>query len=718
MKLFLSYLFIKLVILSGMNPPYSGEMESKDLHAKPMTSLKESLRTGLVAVIRRFFSFASLRSASLRMTVGWVYFLLLPVVATAQVDSTAIDSLRAPADSLFATTGDTLVADSAQALFQIRRWIYHPPLNTHIAATDSTLRWNIWPGWVYKKNRDPGVISFRMGSIGRTNSFSIFAHQPKYLELYWGDVRMNDPVTGIVNWNVIPLHKISWLYEEDLGLTYRTTFYLKEYHLIKPLTKLIYSESKFEFRNLEFMLSRNFGRKTNAEISYWYRSGGGEYLNSSIGGHQIYARVSHHLNHRQKLKLRILNTGYNNEQPFGYLIDRMELFNFNRFLATPVEPNATSERGSTIIALNYYRRPADTTRLVDNLHAGVFMHSSKRKVKYSVDTTYYAVQAFGANAQKWFNFGPAKMTGAASYKYFINKDASVSNLNRGNWSIVDTHGEVILEPLPFFEIAVDGNFKRRSDAYSQYLIGGSASLSLFKRVKLSAAYTIGERMPTIQQLYWKSANFQGDPNLLNEEIKEMHVQLGADILENFSAGARVQLKQVDNGIMIVDSVFTNINPYGSFSVTAWFDYVGTRFEFFGSATLHQFGSFFENSAAPFPLSQEERIWFKAGAYIKGYLFDRATYVKAGLSTIISPQPYRAAHYYTPLDYWQPLSNDPFIPAYHRVDLDLSARVRTIMVTLRMENALDGLFQQGYFETANYPMNRRRLIFGIKVFFRN
>ncbi len=690
-----------------------GDMKQNGMKSKDLLPL-------LSNVFMRFFDFIPIKSIGTthRVTTWWIVLLILPLTAFAQVDSTAVDSVSVPVDSLFTAAVDTLESDSAQTLFQIRPWIYHPPLNAHITATDSTLRWNIWPSWVYKKNRDPGVTSFRMGSIGRTNSFSIFAHQPKYLELYWGDIRMNDPVTGVVNWNVMPLHKIVRLYEADLGLTYRTTFYLKEYHLLKPLTKLIYSESKFEFRNLEFMLSRNFGRKTNAEISYWYRSGGGEYLNSSISGHQIYARVSHHLTHRQKFKLTIFNTNYNNEQPFGYLIDRMELFNFNRFLATPVEPNATSERGSTIIALNYYRRPADSMRLVDNLHAGMFMHTTNRKVKYSVDTTYYAVQGFGANVQKWFNVGPAKMTGAASYKYFINKDASVSNMNQSNWSIIDTHGEVIFQPLPFLEFAADASYKRRSDSYSQYLIGTSASLSLLGNVKLTATYTSGTRMPTIQQLYWKSAEFRGDPNLLNEEITEMHIQLGADFFNNFSVGARVQLKQIKNGIMVVDSAFTNINPYGSFSATAWFDYVGTRFEFFGSSTLHQFGSFLQNPAAPLPLSQEERIWFKAGAYIKGYLFDRATYVKAGLNAIFSPQPYRAAHYFTPLDYWQPLSNDPFIPAYHRVDVDLSARVRTIMVTLRYENVLDGLLQQGYFETANYPMNRRRLIFGIKVFFRN
>lgn len=650
--------------------------------------------------------------------------LMLPWSALAQVDSTATDSLAAPLDSLIVAPVDTLSASfrdtlsaESKPLVTVQPWIYHRPLNAHITATDSTLRWNIWPSWVYKKNRDPGVISFRMGSIGRTNTFSVFAHQPKYLELYWGDIRMNDPVTGIVNWNGMPLHKVSRIYEEDTGLAYRTTFHLKEYHLIKPLTKLIYSESKFDFRNLEFMLSRNFGRKTNAEASYWYRAGGGEYKNSSINGHQIYARVSHQLNQQQKLKFTILSNGYNNSQPFGYFISDMQLFAFNRFATSANQSNAESERSSTIFALDYNRRPPNTTNAAGNLHAGLFTRTAERRVKFSSDTTYYKVREFGVNLKKWLHAGPFALSGDASFNYFMNDDSQASSLNTNNWSLFKIGGEAVFQPFSLIELSIDGAFTKRGEQ-QQYLLGAGASVSLFNAAKLSAGYSTGTRMPTVQQLYWQSAGAKGNANLLNEEITEMHVQLGLDIFNNTSIGIRTQLKQVDNGIMLVDSTFTNINHFGSFSATAWFNYVGSLFEFYGSATLHQYGNFLQDASPPFPLSEQERIWFKAGAYVKGYLFDRATYVKAGFSGIFSPRPYQAAHYFTPLDFWQPKSNDSFIPAFHRLDFDLSARVRTIMITLRYENILDNLFQYGYFETANYPMNRRRLIFGIKVFFRN
>ncbi len=645
--------------------------------------------------------------------------LVIPASALAQIDSTAADSIPLARDSLITAQNDTLFTDTTESLLRIRRWVYHSPLGAQLAATDSTLRWNIWPSWVYKKNRDPGAISYRMGSIGRTNSFSIYAHQPKYLELNWGDIRMNDPVTGTVNWNAIPLHKIERIYEEDNGLNYRTDIYLREYNLTKPLTKLNYTESKFQFRNLEFMVSRNIGRRTNAEISYWYRRGGGEYDNSEIQGNQIYARISHHLDDRRKLKLTFLNNSYKNDLPFGYAIDDMRTFNFNRFQANPVEANAQADRASTILSLNYYRRSADTTSNADNLHAGIFMQNAKRTAQYSADTTFYKVQSLGTNVRKWMRFGPIVAESSASYQYFINKDQQISNLARNTWGIFEINGKILFKPVSFLKIIGQAGYKMRSDDYNEYLAGGRAVFSILNKAKFTAAFSAGTRMPALQQLYWESEEFRGSPNLRNEDIREMHVRLESDFLQKTTIGLRAQLKQIDQSIMIGENgVFTNLNPYGSLSYTGFFDYVSARYEFSGSATYHKFGNYLRSPATSFPLNKAERIWFKGGAFVKGYLFDRATYVKAGLAGIFSPGAYRPMHYYPALDVWQAKSDDPFIPAFTRVDIDLSARVRTIMITMRMENVLDGLLQQGYFETADYPMNRRRFIFGIKVLFRN
>ena len=96
----------------------------------------------------------------------------------------------------------------------------------------------------------------------------------------------------------------------------------------------------------------------------------------------------------------------------------------------------------------------------------------------------------------------------------------------------------------------------------------------------------------------------------------------------------------------------------------------------------------------------------------------------GIKTLTSPFNYQSKFYNTELAYWQSNSlsfdgsRQDFIPAFFRLDAELSARVRAIMVVLRYENALDGVGQAGYFEASAYPMPPRRLVVGIRAQFRN
>lgn len=647
--------------------------------------------------------------------------LVLPLQIRAQVDSTVTDSVQVPvtSDTLAVTVSDTLQSDSTEVTFEVTPWDYHAPLGATLVASDSTLRWQIWPSWTTKKNRDPGVISYRLGTTGRTNAQLIDAQEPKYQQLFWEDIRLNDPVSGTVNWNYIPHHRIKTLYEEDRGITHRTNFYLREYYLNKPLTQLNYNESSFDTRSLEFVASRNFGQKTNAEISYWDRRDGGEYNNSGVVGRQIYARVSHQLDKQQELKLNFLNNNFDNSLPFGYIIpDDPRQFAFDRFETPANESSGSGDRGSTIIGLNYYRRPADSTQTTSNFHAGIYSNAAKRSVDYSEDETSYRVQELGGNVRKWQRLGPLLVEGAASYGYFINKSEADSNLVTGNWGLLRTEGKATLQPLSFLQLGGYGSFRFRSDGFSDYTTGVRASFSLDEHLKLSAGFSTGRRMPTPQQLYWQSETYQGNESLTEESIQELNGQLETVPLRGLRVGVKAHLKHIEDGIMLgADSVFTNVNPYSSLSTTGFFDYNSTHFELSGSATLQQFGDYWSSSSLQLPVDNSQRIWFKGSAYVKGYLFNRATYVKAGLAGMITPQAYQSAQYYPSLDFWQS-SGGGIIPSFNRLDVDLSARIRTIMVLLRYENVLDDFAQQGYFETAGYPMTRRRFIFGIRVLFRN
>jgi hypothetical protein len=142
------------------------------------------------------------------------------------------------------------------------------------------------------------------------------------------------------------------------------------------------------------------------------------------------------------------------------------------------------------------------------------------------------------------------------------------------------------------------------------------------------------------------------------------------------------------------------------------------FEFSSSATIQQFNY---SEADPLNSSineQDQVLWVRNSAFVKGYVFDRAAYLKMGFKTLLSPLAYGARTYNTELGIWQGNSMEQDIPPFFRLDAELSARIRGIMVVMRWENALDGFGQAGYFEAAGFPMPPRRLLVGIRAQFRN
>ncbi|MDR8390290.1 putative porin [Aliifodinibius sp. S!AR15-10] len=632
------------------------------------------------------------------------------------VDTTRINLQEARADTVFI---DTTAADTAaKPIIDIIPWIYNQGISAQMATNDSLMRWQNWPVWTSKKNRDPGVISFRLGTVGRSSSLMIDAHDPRYQELFWEDIPLHNRVSGTVNWNVIPIHKLESIYEEGEGLTHETNFFLKNHYVNQPLTRLIFDESKYNRRALEFWITQNFTQKTNAELSYWDRRGGGGYNNSSFTGNQIFAKVYHQYDNQQFFKVRFLNGSRSLGEPFGYTIPDLSNFAFNRFNTPAIQSSATSESGFTTVALSYHRRPADSTAKPERFRGGLFMNNQKREVAYSADTTYYKLNSVGVFAHKWIELDPFKVEGELRYELLSSKEPARSSLEGDNWGQLSTSGTASFQPLSWAKLEGNARFKKRGEQ-SSYSFGADLELMLANRLKLSGGASRGTKIPTLQQLYWNSAEYMGNPGLDSEKIMEAHGNLEYEMLFGLNFGTRAQLKQVNDGVFLnSQNQFININQYQAVSATGYMDFEKTHWELSASGTVQQYQNALPDPATSVPAFNTTRVWLKGSAYWKGYLFNRATYVKAGLAGMFSPFQYQAEHYDTALDYWQPASTDQELPWYSRLDLDVSARIRSIMVVLRYENVLDEVSQLGYFETANYPMPPRRFLFGVRARFNN
>lgn len=640
-----------------------------------------------------------------RVTYLVVFLVLSSTGGYAQIDTLGINQEGAR-------------ADTAKPNFQVIPWKYNHHQFAEQVSNDSLLRWQIWPNWTYKKNRDPGAFSFRLGTVGRTSSVLIDAHEPRHQELYWEDISLGDPVSGMVNWNLLPQHKLRSVYENTGGIRHQTSFYLRQYYVNKPLTKLIFEESKFQYRNLEFFYTQNYSQKTNLELTYWYRTDGDEYPNSTFTGWQLFARMYHQLDNERMLKIQFLNNNIDLEQPFGYQIPNLQLFTFNRFTTTPVEPGADSKTTASTLALHFHKRKKDSVAVPENFRAGLFLNNRKRSLSYSADSTFYRVQSVGAELHKWWSYNPLTLEGTLSYERFFNKDHEQSNVTRSEWGLLKADAVATLSPIKSVDLSADASYRSRNDGSNAFQLGAGVKLSLFNRIGLQLHGAQGELMSTIQQLYWISNEFSADASLANEQISELDAQLNLKLFSRWNLGYRGQFKDIENAPMVgLDSVFTSVPSYQTLSSSVYVDYNGKHVEFSGSANIQQYR---DVDLGPEPLADfsTERIWFKGAAYLKGYLFNRATYVKFGVAGMWSPSAYIPEHYNPVLDYWQPSSIDQRLPPFERMDVDLSARIRTLMIVLRMENVLNNVTQPGYFETAAYPMPRRRFIFGVRALFRN
>lgn len=650
-----------------------------------------------------------------------ILLLMMALPATAVKAQEIPDSTQAqPADAQ---------ADSTEEVFEIIPWRHNHPLQADTVATDSTLRWQNWPNWTYKKNRDHDVITSRLGTLWRSSSMTLGAHEPRHQQLFLEDIPLNDPVSGTINWNVIPLLKANGLYEENDALTHSTHFDLKQYYVNRPLSRLSYDESKYDMRTLEFLVTQNFTQKTGVEISYKDRRDGGGYSNSSATGRQLHARFFKHFDNRRAVKLQFLNNAFTLGEPFGYAAEDPAFFAFDRYNALPLENNAESETGYTTLMLQYYQREEreeEETRAKDDFRAGIFLNSANRTMSYSADTTSYGIRTLGANAHKWLEKGPVTLEGQARNELSFNTDQSRSSVNRSSWNLLSGEARIRFEPLDFVRLNGKAGWRMRSDGFSDYQFGTDVEISAGP-ILLSGGGSSGVQMPTPQQLYWNSDEFSGNPDLRNEQITEAHAKAEIQPFSQLKTGVRFQGKMLDDAPLMVDSTFSNAPAYNLISPTAYATFDNRWVEASVSATAQQYIMDERVADQDTPQIDGDRVWLKGSAYWKGYVLSRAAYLKAGLNGVWSPDYSETDEYYPVLDFWQQPTDNTLIPPYTRLDLDISARVRSIMFVMRWENVFDGINQLGYFETVGqspegqtygYPMPERRFIFGVRALFRN
>ncbi|MEX0894270.1 MAG: putative porin [Balneolaceae bacterium] len=637
------------------------------------------------------------------------------------------DTLTLPSDTIQVTAPTVTKTDASQQAGQegeedeedeleiVPMWL-NPDIPAYeTVETDSTLRWFMALDRTERLAQNPGVIIYRTGSLGRPTGLDIYSFENRHQELELYDLSANDPVTGQVNWNRVPYHKIKSIEAADWAATYSSSIQLREHYLIQPRTYLNFDESQENYRSLEFSFTHNVMARTNLELSYWDRKDGMIYPRSNMEGNQILARVRHHVTDKLLLKTGYISNSIEQEQPFGYNIQDLGTYLFNPFNAVPLETSASSSQGANDFYVQFHQRK-DTLSPAFRM-AGIYHQKDEWEMNFSQDTTRYSVSESGL--QGWQTMTAGNTRFRATGRVGVLRDHANESLRDQAW--IRWNGKVVAE-YPFMErmdLGLSAGYQGRSDGQTGYDLSGQLNIRLTKGFYIKPYGGFSSSIPDLQALYWDSEQVSGDSGLGNETGLRAGMTTEVDLSSDLSFGGRIEGRRVEKGIFSDETGnFVNIDPYMNLAASAWLTLDSQILEGDLSISSQSFNS---GSAQDVNRNLDlsgDKIWIRGSFYWKNYVFDQAAFVKAGISGMFTPGNYLAAGYLPPLNRWQHGTSTQYIPSFYRLDVNISARIRWMMVHVRWENVLDRLGQAGYFETAGYPMPPRRFIFGIRVLFTN
>ncbi len=581
----------------------------------------------------------------------------------------------------------------------------------HSVLTDSVLRWEQFsnPSEWYHNRFD--AITFRLGMFGRHDYISVDGRNHNQHRFYYEGIPLVNRLTGQTNTNILPWHRIDRVSESKGGQFLHTNFQTQRFYVNRPLTWIHTDISDFNYRNTEVLLTRNMGRRTNLQASWWDKRSDPGFRRNLLQGNQFALSSHHHLTEQWKAEGGFLRTVLDMQEPNGFLIPNMDEFSFFEDSAQPQELNHESDRKDWLFYGRMLFRP---NAYVPAMATGTIYHHSKNRRYVAPDTLRWKTSTTGFSLSGDYNMGTIStgVHAGTEWTSLSRRTSFTADLpdSWGNWYI---HPRLGWSAMDFLSVDVS--------VFANQLIGsdlpvGSDELTFDAGIRLQlrplsnlkfvlGQYTGQQVVPIIESLLRIDLDER-----LPEQFNRTEAGLEFSPFSEWKFYARGSLLTTDQSY-IPDSA----NP-GSFTQLS--TNIGTSFDvnrWEGFFNIH-----YRESDAPY--MPDQIVWIRSGLYYKNYIYERAAFMKAGVKGILSPFRYRTPEYNAAWDIWQLQIQDESlqIPAFQRVDIDINVRLRSAIFLLKFENVL-GAFEPlvpSYFETANYPMPNYRFRFGLRWQLRN
>jgi hypothetical protein len=567
-----------------------------------------------------------------------------------------------------------------------------------IVSNDSLLRWQQWSGFGEWASRQPGMIAKELGGYGRNAAVRTATPAVNSDRIRWMGVILNNPVTTQYNPAEIPFDQSAQVVHFSQGFSEFVIDPLA-YDVVKPLTVIRYEQSSYEYRNLDGLLAMPVNEKITIQASFQGQKDDGKYVRSNYEGRRSTGNFRYDINGQWTADAFWLYQGAEMQESMGYQFDDPSNFTFDRFRAQAISSNTTSMRRLLLTGVRLSRAGNIAEQNI-TLYRKLHRHEWR-----TADTT--SIRALEWGVSLWNDFSIGNRLHLKTYL-----DAALVSNNIGD--------AIKLDSPPNAQYTI--GYRAQYDVSPRVELGSQGELSsmttrdvnfldLFARFGISEStkFTMGRSMHRVDQRSEGSG-------LESRGYAPMLYAAGIDGTRWY---ARVNdmagLWRYDFGIHFTESVKMLVINGGVIIEAGISDY------FVASGHIERNddrSEFHIGYIASDLIRQNIDHRIQVGGYLKGYAFNRAAYIKGGAVFYTSINEGIDRAYRPDVGMWilgGPLGT---VPDHHRLDLEFAARVRSMILTGRLENTLDGWTQKGYFQTLPYPMPGRRFRVGLKVHFRD
>jgi hypothetical protein len=607
----------------------------------------------------------------------------IPTIGVAQlVDSMSAKSVIMPPDSTILRTFGGLVL-----------------------STDSLQRWQQWSGFGEWASRQPRFISRDLGGYGRNAGISTSPYSINSDRIRWNGVIINNPLTTQFNPSEIPFEQSSEVVHHDTGLS-EFGVYPQIYSVLKPLTVIQYEQSSYEYRNLDGVLAMPATDKLTIQASFQGQKDDGKFARSNFAGRRSTGNIRYDMDGKWTTDAFWLYQGAEMQESMGYRFNDPSEFSFDRFRAQARSSNTASMRRFFLFGVKMSPDGAAQDRGI-TLYRKLHRHEWR-----TTDTTAIRAQEWGFNAIYALSIG-------SQARLMPYVDASLVSNNLGDVESPSRSADMM------YNLGIRGEYNAGKlvdlilhAETSSSLAGAGRLMDVAGRFHLpfNTGVMVGYSLVSAPQPI--SLDFASNFDyLLNELPSKMDgTTLYANILR--STGTlryRFDYRYTNSGSIPAvrsDKQIISLNLEESAMISGSLEHHTDHTEAMIGFNSITWG--FTNGALG-PSSEQRLI---SSAFWKGYVFKRAAYLKGGAVFSATLSESRSMAYQPELGIWLFSADGAAVPAHHRLDLEFAARVRSMILTGRLENTLDGWTQKGYFQTLPHPMPGRRFRVGLKVHFRD